>query len=207
MGSMTQRRSHGWTLGVTVVTAVLLLAPTGAGAADPAESKIERPTEKARDKGEDAKGVASDSWLTAKTKIALAADDRVKARQIDVETNNATVTLRGKVDSAEAKSAAEAVAKGVDGVKAVKNNLQVVPPAQREAVAANDKDITRVVKDRLAAETRLKNADIDVATDAGVVTLKGDAPTLSASARASEVARGVEGVRAVRNELTVKTSR
>ena len=32
------------------------------------------------------KALVNDSWLTAKTKIALAADGRVKGRQIDVET-------------------------------------------------------------------------------------------------------------------------
>ena len=37
----------------------------------------------------------NDTWLTAKTKIALAADGRVKGRQIDVETTKGQVMLRG----------------------------------------------------------------------------------------------------------------
>jgi hyperosmotically inducible periplasmic protein len=78
--------------------------------------------------------------------------------------------------------------------------------AEREADMSH-RDISRKVKDRLSKDTRLKNADIAVASDAGVVTLKGDAPTLAASARASEVARGVLGVRAVKNALTVKDSK
>ena len=47
----------------------------------------------------DEKTPINDAWLTAKTKIALAADGRVKGRQIDVETTNGQVMLRGKVDS------------------------------------------------------------------------------------------------------------
>lgn len=43
---------------------------------------------------------------------------------------------------------------------------------------------------------------MDVRTDAGVVTLTGQVPTISASAKASEMARGVPGVRSVKNELT-----
>ena len=45
------------------------------------------------------KALVNDSWLTAKTKIALAADSRVKGRQIEVETTEGQVILRGKVDS------------------------------------------------------------------------------------------------------------
>jgi osmotically-inducible protein OsmY len=36
------------------------------------------------------------------------------------------------------------------------------------------------------------------------VTLTGEVPSITASARASEMARGVSGVRAVKNELTVR---
>jgi osmotically-inducible protein OsmY len=44
----------------------------------------------------DEKTPINDAWLTAKTKIALAADGRVKGRQIDVETTKGVVMLRGK---------------------------------------------------------------------------------------------------------------
>ena len=54
----------------------------------------------------DVKTPINDTWITAKTKIALAADGRVKGRQIDVETTNGQVMLRGKVDSDSAKQAA-----------------------------------------------------------------------------------------------------
>ncbi len=42
---------------------------------------------------------------------------------------------------------------------------------------------------------------LDVRTDAVVVTLTGQ-PTIGASAKASEIARGVPGVKSVKNELT-----
>ena len=72
--------------------------------------------------------LVNDSWLTAKTKIALAADGRVKGRQIDVETTKGQVMLRGKVDSDAAKQAAEEITKMLDGVKTVKNDLAGGPP-------------------------------------------------------------------------------
>jgi len=76
----------------------------------------------------------NDTWLTAKTKIALFADARVKGSEITVETSQGSMIIRGKVDSDEAKQAAEGIAKGIDGVKTVKNELQVVAPAKREAI-------------------------------------------------------------------------
>ena len=40
-------------------------------------------------------------------------------------------------------------------------------------------------------------------TDAGVVTLSGSVPSINASAKASEMARAVPGVKAVKNELAL----
>jgi hypothetical protein len=82
----------------------------------------------------------------------------------------------------------------------VKNDLQVVPPSAQKAVEAKDDDITKQVKARLARDARLKS--IDVRTDNGVVSLQGKVPTIMDSARASEMAREVGGVRAVRNDVT-----
>ncbi len=53
--------------------------------------------------------------------------------------------------------------------------------------------------DRLNRDPQLKK--IDVRVDKGVVTLTGEAPSVTASAKASEVARYVPGVRSVRNEV------
>jgi len=76
----------------------------------------------------DEKTLINDSWLTLKTKIALAFDVRVKGWQIDVETMEGVVMLRGKVDSGAAKHAAESIAKMLDGVNMVKNDLEVIAP-------------------------------------------------------------------------------
>jgi len=152
------------------------------------------------------KKAVTDSWITAKTKIALFADGRVKGRQVNVETKKGDVILRGKVDSAEAKSAAEEIAKGIEGAKSVKNELQVVAPAAREAVEAKDDDITKRVKQDIAKAKRLKGADIDVKTNAGVVSLAGEVKDIMTSAEASWTAWKVPGVKSVKNDLTVKKS-
>jgi len=164
-------------------------------------ARAEEGKDKVRSTAQSAKGQVNDSWITAKTKIALYADDRVKGSQVNVTTNRGVVVLQGKVDSTEAKSSAAEIARGIDGVKEVKNDLQVVPRSEQKAVKASDKELTKSVKERLKRDPQLKNAKIDAQVDAGVVTLTGDAPSITASARASELAREVPGVRSVKNEL------
>ena len=95
----------------------------------------------------------NDSWLTAKTKIALFADARVKGSEINVETTQGAMMIRGKVDSDAAKQAAEGIAKGTDGVKSVKNELQVVAPSKREAIDDKDEAITTRVKAQIAKDS------------------------------------------------------
>ena len=156
------------------------------------------------------KTLVNDSWLTAKTKIALAADSRVKGRQIEVETTEGRVMLRGKVDSDTAKHAAEGITAGLDGVKTVKNDLEVVPPSAREAEEEKDEAITARVKEHIAKDStllkdsRLKDGNINVHTNAGVVSLTGEVPDITTSAQASWTTRQVPGVKSVKNDLTVK---
>ena len=183
---------YGKIMALTVLGVFVAAAPFAAQAQAP---KDKTTTEKA-------KATVSDSWITSKTKMALFADDRVKGTQVSVDTKNGIVHLRGKVDSDEAKQAAADVAKGIDGVKSVKNDLQVVSPAARKAVDTNDKEITRAVQSRLSKDGQLKK--VDVRTDGGVVTLTGEVPSLTAAAKASEMARYVGGVKSVKNELTVR---
>ena len=180
----------------TILMALIAAAPLTAGAADMAD----KTKEQAQTTTQEAKTMVTDSWVTSKTKISLFADERVKGTQVSVDTTKGVVHLRGKVDSAEAKSAAGEITQGVEGVKSVKNDLQVVAPPARKAVDASDSDIAKAVGTRLSKNTQLKK--VDVRTDAGVVTLTGQVPSIGASAKASELARGVPGVKSVKNELT-----
>jgi hyperosmotically inducible periplasmic protein len=146
----------------------------------------------------------SDSWITAKTKIALFADSRVKGSDVSVATTDGAVVIRGKVDTDAAKQAAESIAKGIDGTKTVKNDLQVVAPSKREAIDDKDEAITARVNAQMAKDTQLKNAGIKAQTNAGVVSLSGEVADLATSAEASSSAWQVPGVKSVKNDLRVK---
>ena len=152
-------------------------------------------------KANDGQSRTGDSWVTAKAKIALFADSRVKGREINVETKDGLVMLRGMVDSDEAKNAAAEIAKSVDGATSVKNELQVVARPQRKTAEEKDEVITSRVQQRLHG---LKHSNISVKTNAGVVSLTGEADDLFISAKASWKAWMVQGVKSVKNDLTVK---
>ncbi|KQY00234.1 MULTISPECIES: BON domain-containing protein [Massilia] len=66
-----------------------------------------------------------DSVITGKVKAAFAADPTVKATQVQVETFKGTVQLSGFVDSRESAQKAVEIARGVKGVKSVKNDTVI----------------------------------------------------------------------------------
>jgi osmotically-inducible protein OsmY len=75
--------------------------------------------------GANAGRVIDDSVITGKVKTALIGDPVTKAHQITVETFHGTVQLSGFVDTAEARTRAVALARDVEGVKDVKNSLEL----------------------------------------------------------------------------------
>ncbi len=81
-----------------------------------------------KDKGSSTIGQGvNDSWLWFKTKTALATTSDLRDSTINVDVVNDVVTLKGTVGTAAEKTKAEQVAKGIDGVKSVKNELKVAP--------------------------------------------------------------------------------
>ncbi|HEU4352896.1 MAG TPA: BON domain-containing protein [Burkholderiales bacterium] len=88
--------------------------------------------EKSGSSGQTASSSTSNAMLTGKVKSALAADVGLgTVTSIDVDSDNGVVTLKGHVDSADKKAKAEEIAKKVDGVKSVKNQLRVEPAKEK----------------------------------------------------------------------------
>ncbi len=66
-----------------------------------------------------------DTVITGKVKAAIFKEPTLKAAEINVETFKGVVQLSGFVSSAAAETTAVAVARGVEGVKSVKNDMHV----------------------------------------------------------------------------------
>ncbi len=147
-----------------------------------------------------------DAWITSDVKLRLVADERTPATDINVDTFNGTVTLFGTVPSREAKAAAETDARKVSGVKRVMNELEIVPKSQKEAVKARDDEIEDQVASRLKARDDLKGTNIDTDVKNGVVRLTGTVDDETQRLEAALAARAVPGVRAVHDELKLRTA-
>ena len=188
-----------------LATIALLLPPTVllAQSPSPEVKKTAKADESAKPNGDGAGQTMKDSWITTKTKLALTTDGRTKARHISVETQGATVMLRGKVSSTEERAAADEIARGISGVASVYNALQIVPDDQRKTVDAKDDGIETAIRERLMNDAQLKAASIKIRSDNSVVTLRGKVADPKAKSHASDVVRGVPGVRSVRNELAL----
>jgi hyperosmotically inducible protein len=68
----------------------------------------------------------TDTWITAKVKAKFIDETQLEGSHVTVDTDNHVVTLRGTVASAAAKSRAEAIASGTEGVTHVVNQLFVM---------------------------------------------------------------------------------
>ncbi len=147
-----------------------------------------------------ARAGVSDSWITTKAKIALLTTDGFSVNGANVDTVNGHVTLHGKVSTAADRARAEQTVRQVNGVKSVKNLLQVVPESMREQVKANDAD----VKERVEASLKLdpKMHDVNVASvNNGVVLLSGKTESLTEALRAIVSTYAVNGVHRVSSEI------
>ena len=147
----------------------------------------------------------SDGWLTFKVASALYADTRVEGNDLDVDTKNGVVTIKGMVNSPAGKDAAAQLARNIDGVKSVDNQLTVVAEQRQDTVQERDDQI----KDRIdkMLDNRFKNNDVDLEVTAGKVTVKGDVENAAQAYQVINAVREAAGVRSVDNQLTLKNNK
>jgi osmotically-inducible protein OsmY len=96
--------------------------PTKPGEAVPPTAA---PSDQGAASGSSVGTAVEDSVITTKVKAALLADPEVKGTDINVETQQGVVQLSGAVDNKAQASKAVSLAKNVDGVKSVNNQLNV----------------------------------------------------------------------------------
>ena len=89
------------------------------------EANKERYNREAKESGRTVGTGINDGWLWVKTRFDLAAADDLRDSTINVDVDKGVVTLTGTVANAAQKTKAEQVAKAVDGVTSVKNQLKV----------------------------------------------------------------------------------
>ena len=142
-----------------------------------------------------------DAAITAQVKTKLAADPEINPFNIDVDTDDGVVTLRGQVEDPEAKTEAGKLARGTSGVRSVHNEITVGETTAEARV--EDTVLVTEIEGRIAADPDLSVSNIDVDVNQGVVTLSGTVKTDAARMRAAQIAEKVDGVVRVQNDLEV----
>ena len=179
-----------------------------------------------RSKSAEAKDRLSDAWITAQVKSKLVGDREIRARDIDVDTRDGVVTLKGKILNEQLRQLAVVLSNRTEGVRQVVDQLQVQvasPPDARAnrdtsgavatsgSVDANlpiasdsgDALIATTIQSKYFQDDRIKSRHIDVASRDGVVTLNGEVADETERAQALLLARTVEGVTRVEDDLTI----
>lgn len=142
-----------------------------------------------------------DSAISSKIDESLEDSADVKARQVNIQTHEGVVYLTGVVDSEDARREAGRIAWRTAGVDGVVNDLTVGERTVGDWV--DDTLISSRLKAKLIADTDVRASDIDVSSSQGVVTLIGRVRTSAMKQDAERIARGIEGVTDVHNELVV----
>ena len=161
----------------------------------------------------------SDAGITARVQSKFFLDDRVKARTIEVSTNDGAVTLAGKVASESERQHALSLARSVDGVRDITDKLVLAPESQADPSArgsgtaatagamnaVEDTWVTTKIQSKYFLDDLVKGRRVDVATENGVVTLSGQVQSQAEKQRAEELDRDTDGVARVQNRLAIGT--
>ncbi len=145
-----------------------------------------------------------DSVVTARVKSALLADPSVRGLEIKVETRKGLVLLSGFVDSQARIDNAIALTRKVEGVRDVENGMTLKVGKATVGNKVDDGIVTAKVKSALLADPGVKSFDMAVATRKGEVQLSGFVDNQAQIDRAIEIARGIEGVQNINNEMSIK---
>jgi osmotically-inducible protein OsmY len=146
---------------------------------------------------------AKDAWITTKAKIRLLTADDLSVTGVNVDTAEGRVTLHGKVASDAERARAEAAVRGIDGVRDVRNLLQVVTEARRDLVKDKDEAIAARVGRCLDRQKDLPDVEVASVSD-GVVLLSGETDTVQQELRAIEAVQACTAVRRVSSQIRTR---
>ena len=189
--------------------AVMLTSAVATGSAfaensttDKAQSGVESAGQKVDSSMNKVGNFMDDSTITAKVKAALVDHESIKSTDISVKTDQKVVTLSGFVESQTQAEEAVKVAKGVEGVTSVSDKLHVRDSKSTSVKGyAGDTATTSEVKAKLLADDIVPSRKVKVETTDGVVQLSGTVDSKAQSDRAESIAKAVDGVKSVKNDL------
>ncbi|GAM97224.1 21 kDa hemolysin precursor [alpha proteobacterium U9-1i] len=144
-----------------------------------------------------------DATASQEVKTRLLAADSVGFAEVDVEVANGSLLLSGVAPSEQHKQAAEMIARNIQSVDNVYNEIFVGPRSTFMRGAA-DELITAQIRTRLTASRNVRAINVNIETFQGNVYLMGIARTDQELQRAAEIASVVPGVQRVVSFMQVR---
>lgn len=137
-----------------------------------------------------------DETFEFKVENAVEKDAQIKAEgRVNAVSYNGRVLLIGQVPNSDVKDTATALAKGVEGVNEVYNELTVSPKISFAQIS-KDSWLTTQVKSNMFVDGRVKATDVKVISENGEVFLLGNVTQSQANA-AADIASKISGVKKV----------
>jgi len=140
---------------------------------------------------------------------AFALNRHLNPFDLTIDVEGGTATLGGAVETDVERDLAEQVALGIEGVKAVDNQIMVNPRIEPRGQSSSglaqrfeDATLAATVKSKLLWNSNTEGLDIKVQAANGVVTLSGQAQTPATKELAGRLAANTDGVRTVHNQLS-----
>jgi hyperosmotically inducible protein len=145
-----------------------------------------------------------DSVITTSVKTALLSDPNIKSFDLKVETRKGVVQLSGFVENQAQVERAMVIARQVPGVTDIESKVDLKGKPTTVGNKIDDSVVTTQVRTALLADPSVKSFDIAVVTRKGEVQLSGFVDNPGQIERAIGIARVIEGVQQVNNEMSVK---
>ncbi len=139
----------------------------------------------------------TDAGITAAVASDLHLAKSSAAGSVVVSTSQGIVTLAGTSDNLLARDRAVKVAESVRGVRSVVDQIKVTP------VTRPDEDIRKDVLQALQQDPATEAYQVIVSVNAGTATLTGSVSSWAESQLATRIAKGVKGLQAVHNDLSI----
>ena len=132
----------------------------------------------------------SDATLQNTTRTRLAEDPATRDLELTVEVKQGVVRLSGDTRTRAQQDRAAAIARNVDGVRDVIDEMR------------NSREILiRAVRDALAADALVASVPLDIEAEGGSVILKSSQTNQEQRDRIVKIARSVQGVTAVEDQM------
>ncbi len=143
-----------------------------------------------------------DSMIASTIKTRMIADDFVKARHIDVDVLNGVVYLIGVVESASQRRMAADIARGVEGVRHIHNQLSVGSTSAGQIF--DDAVLTSRIKTELIRTSDISSTNVDVDTVNGVVTLTGIVSSVAEKNKILYTVQKISGSHPIQDNISVR---